>query len=52
MNDWGKGMCKALGKKLVELTGVLRVGMLWQGDARCELCMQTMLGVRLAEQLR
>lgn len=21
MNDWGKGMCKALGKKLVELTG-------------------------------
>lgn len=22
MNDWGKGLCKALGKKLVELTGV------------------------------
>lgn len=21
MNDWGKGMCKSLGKKLVELTG-------------------------------
>jgi hypothetical protein len=21
MNDWGRGMCKALGKKLVELTG-------------------------------
>ncbi len=23
MNDWGRGMCKALGKKLVELTGEL-----------------------------
>lgn len=22
MNDWGRGLCKALGKKLVELTGV------------------------------
>jgi len=39
MNDWGKGLCRALGKKLVELTGML---IFWSGF----WCMESDMGVR------